>query len=209
MNKVCKVHPIREKKPKRVVNIIGMAPSACTDIVEGELWGINHAWIYGHKLDVMFAMDGLDKMLQALKPLYVEVEEYIGYIKYNKDMKLITAYEQSLNWNGEIVKKAEGYPLGFLQTMIPGSYSNSSISHVLAYAAMQEKLGNKKIDVINLYGIELWSSFDKNEYEYQRACVDFWIPFLYGRDIQVNIPAYLLYAADTKWNMYGFAKGGR
>ena len=76
------------------------------------------------------------------------------------------------------------------------------------YVAIQEELGFKRIDTLNIYGIEVWASFDESEYKEQTPCIDFWIPFLYGKGIQVMIPAYLLYAGRTKNNMYGYVRKG-
>ena len=73
---------------------------------------------------------------------------------------------------------------------------------------LAEELGFKKIDTFNIYGIEIWASFDESEYTDQTACVDFWIPFLYGKGIQVMVPAYIMYAGRTKNNMYGYVRKG-
>ncbi len=88
--------------------------------------------------------------------------------------------------------------------MIPGPFINSSFTEILAYACVQEELGFQKVDQINLYGIEMWANAEEDEHNYQKAAIDFWIAFCYGRGIQLSVPAYLLYANNCKHNLYGY-----
>jgi hypothetical protein len=58
-----------------------------------------------------------------------------------------------------------------------------------------------------LYGFEIWSGSDANEYNYQRPCVDFWLAFAIGRGIKVEVPYYLTLTAVNNQNYYGYFKG--
>ena len=204
--KLVKIQPIRDNSNMRVVNIIGMAPSANVTLPYGENWCINHSWCYGNKPNKLFIMDGLAAMHKEAEVEGFSFTDFIKFIENNPDIEVINALPEPLSLDGKIIFTCKEFPLAETLKLLPGTFVNNSISHALMYAAVQEQLGYKKVDVINLVGVELWTSFDKSEYEYQRPNVDFWIPFLYGKGIQINVPAYLLYAKDTKKNLYGYIR---
>lgn len=197
------------EQPQRVVNIIGMAQNARFLPQFGENWGINHCMIHTDKLDKWFIMDGVEAMYKASINMGQEVKELIDFIKANPDMEIISSYAENFSWAGEVVAITKEYPIHLATGLIPGIFMNSSITMMMAYACLQEEMGNQKVDLINLYGIELWASSSEDEYFYQKECLDFWIAYCYGHGIQINVPAYLLYAKDTKSNLYGFYREDR
>ena len=83
--------------------------------------------------------------------------------------------------------------------MVPGMYFTSSIAYILAYAILE------KVDRIRLYGFEIWSGSDANEYQVQRECVNFWLAYAMGRGIRVETPWYLLLTASNAQNLYGYS----
>jgi len=197
------------RKGLRVVNLIGRAPSGLAIPPYGELWGINHSWAYGHTLDKLFIMDGFQAMLGECKCDGIPQDDYIEYLRNAKNTEIIGSFEETLmDKEGKEVRKMNPFPKDVTTSLIPGTFFTSSIAHILAYAAAQEELGFQKIDTLNIYGIEIWCSPDDSEYSEQTECVNFWIPFLYGKGIQVMVPSYLMYAGRTKNNMYGYVRKG-
>jgi hypothetical protein len=206
MKKLNKVQPQKDGSNLRVVTIAGMAPSADVTVPYGEVWCINHSWCYGNWPNKLFIMDGLKAMYEEAQKEGFAAADFCNFVKDHPEMDLISAFAEPVILDGVKIRDCTPYPIAEALKLIPGTFVNNSVSYALAYAAVQEALGQKKIDVINLIGVELWMSFDQAEYEFQRPNVDFWIPFLYGKGIQVNVPAYLLYAKDTKKNLYGYIR---
>lgn len=195
------------KDDLRVVNIFGSAPSGLVVPPNGETWGVNNSWAYGHKFDKLFVMDGWNLVLKDADNCKIDRDVFYDYLRKSKDMEIYSAYPEKLvaaNDDKDVIAECKTFPKDVTSSLIPGTYFTSSIAHVLAFAAAQEELGYKKIDTINLYGIELWASFDEDEYSNQAPCVDFWLAYLYGKGIQTMIPAYLLYSSKSKNNLYGY-----
>lgn len=216
MTRIPGIHPIKDidRSKLRVVNIIGRAPSGLVIPPYGELWGINHSWTYGHSFDKLFCMDGMKMMLDVCSMEQIPVEAFKDYLRKNKHVEIINAYPEKVTDKSikdgveveEVLAQCITFPKHLTYNLIPGTYFTSSMAHMLAYCAVQEELGLQKIDTVNLYGIELWGSFDDDEYTKQRECVDFWIAYLYGKGIQVMIPAYVLKIAGTQNNLYGYIR---
>jgi hypothetical protein len=193
----------------RVVNFMGRAPSGLVIPPHGEIWGVNHSWAYGHKMDKLFIMDGWKAMLNECKSDGIPEEDYLNYLRESTDTQIIGAFQETMFDNkGDKVRTMDAFPKDVTTSLIPGTYFTSTIAHVLAYVAAQEALGFKKIDTLNIYGIEIWASFDEDEYNNQAPCVDFWIPYLYGKGIQVMVPSYLMFSGRSKNNMYGYVRKG-
>jgi hypothetical protein len=194
------------KNEPRIVNIIGMAPGAQTHhSLIGENWGVNHAWMWQNKLDKLFMIDGLEDTASSLTALGLSEKEWLKYLADFKGDKF--SFRKELMYadtaQTKLLCETEAIPHEFLRSKA-GTHFNSSISWILAYAAFQEELGFKKIHTINLFGIELWISHDGQEYSYQANCANYWIAFLNGKGIQVNIPFYLMLSILNKNNLYGF-----
>jgi len=197
---------LNEVKQPRIVNIIGTAPSlGAYKPIYGENWVINHAWKYGTRVDVWFAIEGWKEMVQASRSLLVGEAEFLKFCRNYKGKIYGFRGEKMFDEkNNETIAESEGLPIQELRCLA-GTYFTSSIAWCFAMVALQEKLGNKKVDIVNLYGIELWISHDLSEYSEQTECVNYWIAYLNGLGIQVNIPAYLLMAVQSKnSNIYGF-----
>lgn len=214
--KLLGVQPKQEivREDLRVVNLIARAPSGIVCPAYGEIWGLNHSWAYGHELDKLFIMDGLKAMMDSCVSENISQEEFKNYVRTHQHVELINAYPEKLTETKEVegktitetIAQCVQMPKHLTDRLIPGSYYTSSVAWVLAYCAVQEELGFKKVDTLNLYGVELWGSFDDSEYFEQKECVDFWIAYLYGRGTQVMIPAYTLKIAKSQNNYYGYIR---
>lgn len=192
-------------KDLRIVNIVGMAPStAAYPPLQGENWMINAApFAYENvRTDVWFIMDGFKATDDYCR--YAGFgDQYDKFVKQFKGQVYSYHPESVQELDGKELMKSDALYINELRK-IAGTHFASSISWMLAFAAAQEELGFKKIDIVNLVGIELWISHDGNEYKYQSVCADFWIAYLLAKKIQVNIPAYMLFALRNTDNLYGF-----
>jgi len=174
--------------------------------IYGENWGVNHAWVYGIPFDVWFVIDGWQAMIQATKTEQLDEDKFLEYAKNFKGKIYSFRSEQMYDKNidkDRPIASSESLPHHLLRGLV-GTFFTSSIAWMLAMVALQEDLGNKKVDLVNLYGIELWISHNNNEYTSQANCVNYWIAYLNGKGIQVNIPAFLLFANKYEDNLYGF-----
>jgi hypothetical protein len=196
------------KNEPRIVNLIGMAPGAASHhSLVGENWGVNHAWIWQEKLDKLFMIDGLECMASDVDTLKLNRDEWVKYIRgfkgemfsYNEE------YMYADTAKTDLICKTQAIPHEFLRSQ-SGTHFNSSISWMLAYAAFQEELGFQKVHTVNLFGIELWISHDGQEYSDQASCANYWIAYLNGKGIQVNIPFYMVLAMKNSNNLYGFQR---
>ncbi len=192
------------KNEQRIVNIIGMSPNNLWLPEHGERWGINHAIANTSRLDKWFVMDGVKAMYDHCDKVGLSVKDLFDFMENNPDMELISAFPEKFVWNNEVKAVCQKYPIKEVNALLPGVFANSSITMAIAYACVQEELGLQKVDQINLYGIEMWAAAEHDEYHYQKDCMNFWIAFCYGKGIKVSVPAFMLYAKDTKHNLYGF-----
>jgi len=196
-----------KKDEQRIVNLFGSAPSGLLVPPKGEIWCINNSWSYGHKPDKLFVIDGWNCILRDADTCKIPRDVLYDFLRKSKDsMEIYNAFPEELiaQDTGEVIAECLVFPKDITTGLIPGTYFTSSIAHVLAFAAAQEELGKPKVDIINLFGIEIWGSVDADEYTNQTPCVDFWISFLAGRGTTVMIPAYLLKTSVSKNNLYGY-----
>ena len=194
----------RSPKPLRVVSIIGRGFSADTDCILGEAWGINHSWIYGHKLTKLFMLDGLKEMGPAAVLEGIDPQAFSEYCVSHPEMEMICPGADEIVRDGKVVRTCVPFPINVTSKLMPGQYFTSTIAHMLAYVAAQERLGQAKIDVVQFVGIELWGSVDADEYGNQAPCVDYWIAYLNGQGTQVFIPTTTMYVGKSKNRMYGY-----
>ena len=183
---------------ERVVNIIGFGVSNEAIPDTGERWIVNVTYKKVRKADKLFFMDDFDLQLQD--DVNIEPKDYKlpEFLKDSPNVEIISKYEGEMKTpEGEVLCKVKAFPVREATKLIPGGYFTSTIAYMLAYAIME------KVDRIRLYGFEMWSGLDNNEYYYQRPCVDFWIAFALGRGIKVEIPYYLMPSAGTN-SFYGF-----
>lgn len=192
---------------ERVVNIIGMGRSSANLPDTGENWGINFSYVYG-KLDKLFFMDGISLQVQCAK----DAEARFG-VSFEEALAKNPAMELISNCDIEnCIQKETGefmmqdgmaalvhpFPLIKVVDLAPGCYFTSTAAYAIAYAILE------KVDRIRLYGFEIWSGSDANEYRYQRPCIDFWLAFAMGRGIKVECPWYLVQTAGNNQNLYGY-----
>jgi hypothetical protein len=188
---------------ERVINIIGLGKSGKTVGDTGENWGINYAYKHKIRLDKLFYFDNLfdggDKMIE---PIDYNVNEFLAE---NPNVEIISKVESQIKsidntTNAvKILANIKRFPLNDAIDLVPGMYFTSSIAYIIAYAILE------KVDRIRLYGFEIWSGSDANEYTVQRECVNFWIAYAMGRGIKVEVPAYLLLTAGHSQNLYGYS----
>lgn len=186
---------------ERVVNIIGMGKSSLNCPDTGENWGINSAYKSIKKLDKLFFMDGFESQLidDSLTRINGEIYTFDMFLKDNPNVELISKYDDNIkDLNGNIVAKINGFPLTESLKLLPGGYFTSTIAYMIAYAIMQ------KVDRLRLYGFELWSGSDANEYTKQAPCVEFWLAFAMGRGIKVEIPYQIMLTRLNNQNYYGY-----
>lgn len=195
---------------ERVVNIVGMGRGSLDIPDTGENWGINYSYIYG-KMDKLFFMDSYQTIREHENP--IESKKAFGITfsealdKY-PDMELISSNSADsfvFNDEGEILKDSQGkprvikaYPLDDAVRLNGGIFFTSTMAYVIAYAILQ------KVDRIRLYGMEVWSGAEANEYQHQRPCLDHWLSFARGKGIKVEVPWYLIHANTNYQNLYGY-----
>ena len=194
-----------DKKMERVVNIIGLGRSGKNIPDTGENWGINYAYKFKHRLDKLFYFDNLfDGGDKLIPPVDYNVNEYLAE---NPNVEIISKIDSQVKIIDDktntvkVVANIKRYPLDEAIELVPGMYFTSTIAYVIAYAILQ------KVDRIRLYGFEIWSGSDSNEYQKQRPCVNFWLAYAMGRGIKVEAPWYLLLTADNAQNLYGYYHG--
>lgn len=188
---------------ERVVNIIGLGASSKDIPDTGENWVLNVAYkkIIGKKIDKMFFMDDFSVILSddsTIKPTDYNIT---NLLKDNPDIEIISRDDDCVkSLEGEALAKINAFPLNDAIELANGGYFTSTIAYTICYAILQ------KVDRIRLYGFEIWSGSDANEYEYQRPCVDFWLAFAISRGIKVEVPYLLLHNVINNQNYYGYIK---
>lgn len=75
------------------------------------------------------------------------------------------------------VPNSVAYPLDEARALIPFKYLTATVCYALALAKMQ---GYEQIDV---YGVEM----SRTEYEYQAACWRFWVGYMLGAGVKMNL----------------------
>lgn len=198
---------------ERVVNIIGLGASAQTTPDTGENWGLCHA--YKHKLPMtkLFFMDDFSVIAKGdtwIPPIDYTLDKFIAD---NPNCEIISKLDEKINdMSGKEIAKIHAYPLNEALFLAPGVFFTSTIAYTICYAILERERGLKgvegviPVDRIRLYGFEMWSGSDANEFNYQRPCVDFWLAYAMGRGIKVEIPWYLLHTVKNEQNLYGYAQ---
>jgi hypothetical protein len=71
------------------------------------------------------------------------------------------------------------YPLDEVMERFGTKYFTSTVAYQLAWAAIRD------YDEVHIYGVNF---IGREEYEYQRACTEYWIGLLRGMGIKVHVP---------------------
>ena len=190
----------------RVVTVVGRGHSADIDYAPGEVWATNHAWIYGHTLTKLFLMDGLWEMYKTCEDEGISLQQFLDYLEAHPELELLSAGEEPVHKDGRLVQQVRRFPIEATSALMPGQYFNSSVAHILAYAAAQTLLGLPKIDIIHMIGFELWGAKIGVESYDQEACVNYWIAYLNGQGTKVFLPSTSLFASTSRCNMYGYIR---
>ena len=194
---------------EKIVNIIGMGASAkFTPKDNGENWGVNQVYKFQDiKLDKLFFMDSLSDVLKDENKIYRDYT-FDKFLKENpkvelisKTMDMVVDSTKAPNDENHIIGYINEFPLAEAVDIIGGGYFTSTIAYMVAYAILQ------KVDRIRLYGFELWSGSDANEYDFQRPCIDFWLAVAIGKGIIVEVPYLLMQNITNNQNYYGYVKG--
>lgn len=189
---------------ERVINIIGLGISAKDVADTGENWVINIAYkhLIGKKIDKMFFMDDFNIILHKDSIFPPTNYDIISFIKDNPTVEIISKYNDIIkNLEGKKLAEIKEYPLNKAVDLAKGGYFTSSIAYALCYAILE------KVDRIRLYGLEIWTGSDANEYNYQRPCLEFWIAFAIGKGIKIEVPYLLMQNISNFQNYYGYLKG--
>lgn len=188
---------------ERVINIIGLGDGAYTVGDTGENWVLNVAYKKCKKVDKMFFMDDFKDIMNddvTIMPEYT----FKDFLKDNPNAEVIGKFAQQIVDDkalNVVLGNIKEYPINEATRLVGGIFFTSTIAYTIAYAIME------KVDRIRLYGMEIYSGSDANEYTYQAPCVDFWLAFAQGRGIKVEVPHYLLHTMTNNQNLYGYAKG--
>ena len=188
---------------ERVINIIGLGPSACIVPDHGENWVLNVSYkkIIGKKIDKIFFFDDYNLIVNQDSTQVPTDYNITHCIKDNPEIEIISRVDDKIiDLKGNILANIKGYPLDEARNLAYGGYFTSTIAYTICYAILQ------KVDRIRLYGFEIWTGSDANEYNYQRPCIDFWIAFALGRGIQVEVPYMLMQNISNNQNYYGYVK---
>ena len=187
---------------ERIVNIVGLGMSA-RNVGEGENWILNVAYkkIKDKKIDKMFFMDDFNIIAHQdsiIEPLDYKIE---NFIKDNPHVELISKFEGIVrSINGEELAPIKEYPLHQALALADGGYFTSTIAYAICYAILE------KVDRLRLYGFDVWSGSDANEYTYQRPCIEFWLAFAMGRGMKIEMPYLTLPTSHNQQNYYGYNK---
>lgn len=185
---------------ERVVNIIGMGASGASVGDTGENWGLNNAYKRA-KLDKLFFFDDFSELMVSDSQIAPHDKTFTWFLKEYPDVEIISRFEDTIrDTEGNSLGKIKAYPLNEATKLAPGGFFTSTIAYAICYAILE------KVDRIRLYGFEIWSGSDANEYMYQRPCVDFWLAYAMGRGIKVEVPWYLMLTTTNNQNYYGYSK---
>lgn len=192
------VTPKKWEPMERVVNIIGMGPSARDVPDTGENWGINVAYKHA-RLDKMFFFDDASVILWDDQNIIGSRSMNLKQaIEESPEMEIFSRTKDAFSENGVQFAEINEYPLRKALTLAPGAFFTSTIAYTLAYAIVEN------VDRIRLYGCSMYGSACANEYMYQLPCVEFWTAFALGRGIKVEIPYQTVLEAKNSNNLYGY-----
>ena len=128
-----------------------------------DIWVINRAFLFEQDADVMF-------LFHTLYDAFHELSDRMAVKYASEKMKVLTSCKNDFI-------KTEPFPLRQIIETLGISYFRCSVAYALAYAAY---MGYEKV---NLVGID----YDGPDMEGEKACVEFWIGYLRGRHVEVNI----------------------
>ncbi len=186
---------------ERIVNIIGLGASSAMVPETGENWGLSCAYKIC-KLDKIIFMDDIGLLLNSGQEFPEYNKTFEQFIDECPNVEIISTQGMNLlnlsSENKGIVVKP--YPLQEAVKLAYGGYFTSSIAYAIVLAILE------KVDRIRLYGFELWSGSDANEYTVQAPCVEFWLAFAMGRGIKVEMPFLTMKTSNNNQNFYGYMK---
>lgn len=137
---------------------------------EGENWSLNYQfWNPEAKLDKLFIMDGINGLAEVRAGN--SVRENIINTLNQREYSVVTPYLE------KGVKKSEKYPLKKIKKKYEFLYFKSTISFMLAYAALNG------YDDIRFYDIFASGTL---EWLFERPAVEYWIGVLVGQGAKIT-----------------------
>ncbi len=187
-----------ERKGKKTVAIVGLAPSSCSlapfDDPEVEIWALNemHAFPQWFKRATRwFQIHDTESWHR-----YIAKRDVRGHANWLRTNPLnIPIYMQYYN---EEVPQSIGYPLhevvdlvfkDFRRGNTKVKYFTSTFAYMMGIAMLEghepDKPDVKPFERIEIYGFEM---SDNIEYVQQKACAEFWIGYALGKGVEVYTP---------------------
>ncbi len=147
----------------------------------GQVWGCNHAYLHGIKLDRLYLMDPIERFLSNDGPGGRD-KDFLG------SMRRLADEGTALVSRAQHPKMPRGprYALNRAQNLIGArSYFTSSIAYMMADAIdEQDAWLNSAYTDLHLDRILLPGS---KEYEYQLPCIEFWCGVALGAGMTVHV----------------------
>lgn len=209
MDKVTARKLEQERKGKKTVAIVGMAPTSCSlapyNDKNVEVWGLNEA----HSFDWMLRWDRwfqLHKSTAFTRDMNPHRSHERGYVKGHYDwLKQKHGKPIYMQFVYPEIPDSKEYPLPelskkFFPLLRKGSekvkYFTSSFSFMMALALYE---GFERVEV---YGFEMSAG---DEFIPQKACAEFWMGMALGMGVEVYLPdnSQLLWGA-----LYGYQDAG-
>jgi hypothetical protein len=175
-----------ERKGKKTLAIVGMAPTSCSlapfDDLDVDLWGLNemHAFAWFKRATAWFQMHSRD-----IFTLPLAKRKVAGHYDWLKTKHSFPIY--MLSTFGDVPDSVE-YPLlqmceEFLDGITKGGEHFMYFTSTFAYEmALALHLGYERIEI---YGFEM---FGIDEYITQKPCAEFWIGLARGRGVEIYLP---------------------
>lgn len=210
----------------RVVNILGMGPSAASfnaDRMPGEVWGLNYAYLFTDKLDRLFMLHWWKDFVQCAtktkrrsKYFLEEIQNNVGEMwTYRKlqvaiantdlpvipgrDVDMLVAEDRLLQFDSQ--EEQDQYTLLVDSQTVDANemvrrFGNEYFTCSLPYLIGQAVV--EGVDCINLFGIDIWDFGGNADYSAQMRCVNAWIHWAIAQGTMVNVPWLSLIKASDR-----------
>ena len=174
-----------------IVNILGKGNgwNELPEKPEGEVYGVNDAFIRSPRVTTTFHMHDLNEW-ETRKGSESSTKLVAEHVKDRPDMEFITVkpYDK--------IPQAQVYPLDEIVKHFKSTYFTNGISYMIAYALW------KGATKINLYGVNMTVL---EEYKNQKPNVEYWIGRAQGMGVEVSFQwRYTSLMKSKDGLMYGY-----
>ena len=192
-----------QRAGKRVVALVGMAPSSCSlapyDEPGVEVWALNemHTFSWMKRATRWFQMH---KSSSYMRPMAKRGQK--GHWEWLQKKRDIPIY---MLWTDARIPDSVEYPLDevvgrFFKNLYKGEarvkYFTSTLSYMIALALLE---GFERIE---LYGFEMAAT---DEFAPQKSCAEFWLGLAMGLGVEIYLPP----SCELLWGpLYGYQGGG-